>query len=432
MNVLHLSSYDINGGAARAAYRLHQGLQVNGVQSQMYVQEKLSGDRSVVGPSMSLMQGLARSKMTLDILPLKLLYRQWQRSDPFSLQWLPDRARAQINRLQPDLINLHWVGAGFIQPQTLAQLRQPLVWTLHDMWAFTGGCHYSGECDRYRESCGSCPALHSHSEQDITRQIWRCKAKAWSDLNLTIVSPSEWLAKSAASSSLLSTTRIEVIPNGIDTQGYRPIAQAFARSLLRLPLDKSLLLFGAMNATSDPRKGFQLLQPALQRLSRSGWGDRLELVVLGASAPERSEDLGFKVHYLGKLSDDLSLAVTYSAIDAVAVPSLQDNLPNVILEAMSCGSPCIGFNLGGIPDMIDHQGNGYLAQPFSVEDLATGIAWVLDDPDRTQKLSQCARAKTELAFNLELQARRYQSLYQELLGNREAYRHSHSLSKLEV
>jgi glycosyltransferase involved in cell wall biosynthesis len=416
VNVLHLSSYDINGGAARAAYRLHQGLQVNGVQSQMYVQEKFSGDRSVVGPSVSLMQGFARSKMTLDILPLKLLYRQWQRSDPFSLQWLPDRARTPINRLHPDVINLHWIGAGFIQPQTLAQIRQPLVWTLHDMWTFTGGCHYSGDCDRYRESCGSCPALHSHSEQDITRHLWRAKNKAWSDINLTIVSPSEWLAKSAASSSLLSTARIEVIPYGLDTQVYRPIPQHFARSLLQLPTDKTLLLFGAMNATSDQRKGFHLLQPALQKLSQSGWGDRLELVVLGASSPERPQDLGFKVHYLGKLSDDLSLAVTYSAIDAVAVPSLQDNLPNVILEAMSCGSPCIGFNLGGIPDMIEHQVNGYLVQPFSVEDLATGIAWVLGDKDRTQNLSQRARAKIELAFNLELQAHRYQSLYQELLA----------------
>jgi glycosyltransferase involved in cell wall biosynthesis len=432
VNVLHLSSYDINGGAARAAYRLHQGLQANGVDSQMYVQEKFSDDRSVVGPSVSLMQGLARSKMTLDTLPLKLLYRQWQRSDPFSLQWLPDRAIAQINRLQPDLINLHWIGAGFIQPQTLAKIQRPLVWTLHDMWPFTGGCHYSGDCDRYRESCGSCPALHSHSEQDITRQLWRSKAKAWSDLNLTIVSPSEWLAKSAASSSLFSTTRIEVIPNGINTHVYRPISQYLARSLLQLPPDKTLLLFGAMNATSEQRKGFHLLQPALQKLSQSRWSDRLELVVLGASSPESSQDLGFRVHYLGKLSDDLSLAITYSAVDAVAVPSIQDNLPNVILEAMSCGSPCIGFNLGGIPDLIEHQVNGYLVQPFSIEDLATGIAWVLNDKDRTKNLSQCARVKIERDFSLELQARRYQSLYQELLGTSQGKISSHSFRKLEV
>jgi glycosyltransferase involved in cell wall biosynthesis len=416
VNVLHLSSYDINGGAARAAYRLHQGLQTNGVLSQMYVQEKYGSDRSVVGPTVSLMQGWARSKTTLDILPLKLLYRQWRRSEPFSIQWLPDRARTPISRLQPDLLNLHWIGAGFIRPQTLTKIRQPLVWTLHDMWSFTGGCHYSGDCDRYQKNCGSCPALQSHSEHDLTRQLWRAKAKAWSALNFTIVSPSHWLAQCAASSSLLSTARIEVIPNGIDTQVYRPIPQPVARDLLQLPLDKKLLLFGAMNATSEHRKGFHLLQPALQKLKQSGWGDRLELVVLGSSAPERSQDLGFKVHYLGKLSDDLSLVATYSAVDAVAVPSTEDNLPNVILEAMSCGSPCIGFDLGGIADLINHRSDGYLARPLDVEDLASGIAWVLDHSERTQSLSQQARTKIEQSFNLELQARRYQALYQELLA----------------
>jgi glycosyltransferase involved in cell wall biosynthesis len=417
MKILHLSTTDIDGGAARAAYRLHQGLQAEGVQSQMLVQEASSGDRTVTAPKSSLMQGIARSKITLDVLPLKFLYPRWQRSDPFSLQWLPDRSYDQIQALQPDIINLHWIGAGFIRPQTIARLRQPLVWTLHDMWALTGGCHYSGACDRYQGRCGACPSLQSHSDADVTRWQWQAKAKAWSVANLTIVAPSEWLGKCAAASSLLGNHRIEVIPNGLDLQVYRPIPQAIARDLMRLPMDKKLLLFGAMNATSDPRKGFQLLQPAMQQLSQAGWGDRmhpLELVVLGANAPAQPLDLGFKIHYLGKLGDDLALAAAYSAVDAVVIPSLQDNLPNVVMEAMACGTPCIGFNLGGLPDMINHQTNGYLVRPLEVEDLAMGIQWVLGDGDRLNALSQQARFKAEQAFALGLQAQRYTQLFTEL------------------
>jgi glycosyltransferase involved in cell wall biosynthesis len=419
VNVLHLSSSDIKGGAARAAYRLHQGLKLSGMNSRMLVQEKSTGDYTVVGPKGELKQGIARSKVMLDKLPLKLMYRQRLPSNFFSLQWFPERSYSRIQTLQPDIINLHWIGSGFVQPQTMARLKQPLVWTLHDMWAFTGGCHYTGTCESYQKSCGACPALKSRTDQDITRWQWLIKSKAWSTLNMTIVAPSEWLAQCARSSSLLRNARIEVIPAGLDLQVYRPLPQVRARELMQFPMDKKLLLFSAMDATSDPRKGFQYLQLALQQLVQAGCCDRLELVVLGASPPAQPVDLGLKVHYLGNLSDDLALAATYSAVDAMVITSLQDNLPNVVLEAMACGTPCIGFKLGGIPDMIDHQINGYLANPLDVNDLANGINWVLDHADRLDVLSHEARAKTERAFALDIQIRRYQALYQELTRQRD-------------
>ncbi len=415
MNVLHLSAYDIKGGAARAAYRLHQGLKSLGVNSHMLVQEKSTADYTVVGPKGELRQAIARSKIMLDKLPLKLMHRQRPASNFFSLQWLPERSYHRIQTLQPDIINLHWIGSGFVRPQTMARLKRPLVWTLHDMWAFTGGCHYAGSCERYQHSCGICPALNSDADQDVTRWQWLTKSKAWSALNLTIVAPSEWLAQCAKSSSLLRHARIEVIPAGLDLQVYRPIPPVQARKLTQFPMDKKLLLFSAMDATSDPRKGFQYLQRALQQL-KAKWHDRLELVVLGASPPAQPVDLGLKVHYLGNLSDDLTLAATYAAVDAMVITSVQDNLPNVVLEAMACGTPCIGFKLGGIPDMIDHQINGYLAKPLDVDDLSHGINWVLDDVERLNRLSHQARAKTEQAFALERQSRRYQRLYQELLA----------------
>ncbi|AOY84347.1 MAG: glycosyltransferase [Moorea sp. SIO1G6] len=414
MKTLIVSSFDISGGAARAAYRLHQGLQSINLDSQILVQEKFSHDQTVIGPTIKLKEGLARMRWTFGALPQKLYP---QREDTtFTTQWLPDAVVPKVAQLQPDIINLHWICAGYVQIETIAKLKRPIVWTLHDMWPFTGGCHYNHDCDRYTASCGACPQLHSSKDWDLSRWVWQRKAKAWRNLDLTVVALSSWLAKCASASSLFQDLRIELIPNGIDTQKYRPIHQQVARELLSLPQDKQLILFGAVNATSDKRKGFELLQPALQELSQSGWRDQLELVIFGDSQPDNPPEFGFKTHYLGTLSDDLSLALVYAAADVFVAPSLQDNLPNTVMEAIACGTPCVAFNIGGMPDLIEHQKNGYLAQPYKIEALAQGIAWVLENTERHQKLSYRAREKVEKEFTLEIQARRYLSLFNEILS----------------
>ena len=412
MKVLLLNTSDITGGAARAAYRLHGGLQSIGVESQMLVQDKSSDDEAVTAPSKRLEQSIAKIRVAFDALPLKF-YRQ-RDNNSFSLQWLPDRIAPKINQLNPDVINLHWTNEAFIKVETLARFNRPLVWTLHDMWAFTGGCYYSQDCDRYTASCGDCPQLHSSKEWDLSRWVWQRKAKYWKNIDLTIVALSSWLSKCAKSSSLFRELRIEVIPNGLDISKYRPINQQVARELLNLPQNKHIVLFGSIWATNVKRKGFHLLQPALQDLSQSGWQDKLELVIFGASQPKAPPDFGFKVHYLGTLSDDLLLALTYSAADVFVLPSTQENLANTVMEAIACGTPCVAFNIGGMPDMIEHQKNGYLAQPYRIEDLAQGIAWVLENEERHQKLSDRAREKAEQEFTLEIQANRYLSLFSEL------------------
>lgn len=413
MKVLLLSHYDVAGGAARSAYRLHQGLHEIGIDSQMLVQDKSSDDKAVVAPTARIKQSISNSRVAFDALPLKF-YRQ-REAATFSLQWLPDGIAPKIANFQPDIINLHWINEGYIQIETLAKFKKPLVWTLHDMWAFTGGCHYSGNCDSYTLSCGNCPQLASSKDWDLSRWVWQRKLKAWKNLNLTVVTPSSWLAKCANSSSLFKNLRIERIPYGLDTQKYRPIARKNARELLGLPQDKQLILFGSLKATSDKRKGFDLLQDALQSLSKSGLQDKLELIIFGASQPENPPEFGFKTHYLGTLADDISLAAVYSAADVFVLPSVEDNLPNTVLEAIACGNPCVAFNIGGMPDMIEHQKNGYLAQPFKTEDLATGIAWVLENEERHYKLSQRARSKTEQEFSLDIQARKYSSLFHDIL-----------------
>ena len=409
MNILHLTKYEA-GGAGRAALRLHNSLLNANLDSKTLVQGRDSDLESVLTPPKEIeIYKLLQSELTSGVLK-----KFFHRTTPFSINVTPSFVIKKINSINPDIINLHWIGREFIKIEELQNLKAPLVWTMHDMWPFTGGCHYSGECDRYVNSCGVCPQLGNSNESDLTRWVYKRKSKAWNNLNLTVVSPSNWLADCAKSSSLFQNLRIEVIPNGLDIHKYKPWGRETARKFLNLPQDKQLILFGAFSATQDTRKGFQLLQPALQKLRETGWSETLELVVFGASQPENPPEFGFKAHYLGTLSDDLSLALLYSAADVFVSPSVQDNLPNTVMEAIACGTPCVAFKIGGMPDMIEHQKNGYLAQPYQIEDLAQGIAWVLEDKDRHQKLAYCAREKAEKEFSLEVQSRRYLSLYKDI------------------
>lgn len=412
MKVCIVSQSDGKAGGFAAAYRLHQGLRVSGADTTMLVGNKTRDDVTIFASQNKLAKGWEKLVPTLDALPLKL-YPQRDR-DSYSLEWLPDTISPHINRLAPDIINLHWINGGYVQIETIAKLKKPIVWTLHDMWAFTGGCHYSGKCDRYTQSCGYCPQLHSNINWDLSSWVWRRKAKAWQNLNLTIVTPSTWLAERAKDSSLFQGLRIEVIPNALDTQSYKKVDKHIARSILGLPLDKHIVLFGAVNATSTVRKGFHLLCPTLQLLSQSQWQDKIELVIFGASQPLDSPKFGFKTHYLGRLNDDLSLSLVYAAADVFVAPSIEDNLPNTVMEALACATPCVAFKIGGMSDLIEHQQNGYLAQPFMVEDFAQGISWIIAERDRYSKLSERSRQKVEQEFTLSVQSKRYLSLFQNL------------------
>jgi glycosyltransferase involved in cell wall biosynthesis len=413
LNALLLSIADDGGGAARAAHRLHQSLRTADIDSHLLVQTKVTDDPTTITLQNKIEKGLASIRPAINAIPLKLFTQA--DSKTYSLQWLPERVTKKVNQLTPDLINLHWICDGFLRIETLTKFKTPIVWTLHDMWSFTGGCHYSGECDRYTENCGHCPQLGSVQSSDFSSWVWQRKQKALKTLNLTLVTPSQWLANCAQSSSLLKGYRVKVIPNGLDLKIYKPIDSQLARQILNLPQDKQLILFGAIKATSDRRKGFHLLQPALQNLKQLRNNADIQIVVIGSSAPMQPIDLGFETHYLGTLKDDYSLALAYAAADVFVAPSVQDNLPNTVLEAIACGTPCVAFEIGGMPDLINHKSNGYLAQPFEVEDFAQGINWVLGDRERWQTLSEAARTKAEQEFSLELQASRYRDLFHELV-----------------
>ena len=415
MKVLHLSESD-SGGAGRATLRLHQGLQRIGVDSQILVQLKYSDNKAVLAPRTTFGKFCAKLKLLehLDALPLKL-YPQRKAGD-FSLQWLPDRIASKVAQFAPDVVNLHWVCHGYLAIETVAKFNKPLVWFLTDMWPFTGGCHYSQECSRYQKSCGACPLLNSNKKNDLSYWVWQRKAKAWKALNLTIVTPSTWLAQCAGSSSLFQGRPIEVIHPGLDLTRYKPIEQRFARNVLNWPQDKQIILFTALYPTTDRRKGFHLLQPALHSLSKAGWQEKLELMIFGLSQPEYPIDVGLKSSYISRLYDDISLAMMYSAADVTVVPSIQESFGQTASESLACGTPVVAFNATGLQDIVEHQKNGYLAQPYQSEDLARGLVWVLENKERYQKLCDRARQKAEQQFSLDIQARRYVSLYRTLLS----------------
>jgi glycosyltransferase involved in cell wall biosynthesis len=408
-----VSTFDREGGAARAAYRLHQGLKELGEDSRMLVQFKTSDDVTVMGSDTKIAKGVALLRPDLDSLPAR--FYSIQPGNLFSSQWLPDFLPKSINSIQPDILHLHWICRGFMRIETLSKLKSPLVWTLHDSWAFTGGCHYPFECTRYTERCGVCPQLLSRKESDLSRRVWDRKQSGWRNVRIHIVTPSRWLAGCARSSSLFRNSRIDVIPNGIDTEIYKPVDKAFARKVLGLPDNRRLLLFGSANAAKDPRKGFQFLLPALERLRESRWHEKTELMVFGSSAIDGANQTGYKTRFFGPLHDDISLSLVYAAADAFIAPSVQDNLPNTVMEAMACGTPCIAFDIGGMPDMIDHRTNGYLAKPFDVENLAGGIAWLLEDANRLGDLSRAARDKVAREYSLRFIAARYLDIYREAI-----------------
>ncbi|GAB4517382.1 MAG: glycosyltransferase family 4 protein [Anaerolineae bacterium] len=410
---LMVSTSDIRGGAARATFRLHQGLRALGVGSYLLAFRRLSGDSAVVRVPGKLALQRVKFSTWADRYPLSL-YPRRDKHHHWSVNLTPNGIAEQINYLNPSLVHLHWVGDGFVPIGALKHINVPILWTLHDMWTFTGGCHYTGGCEGYQTRCGHCPQLKSNMTFDLSRVIMRSKEKHWRGLNLTVITPSRWLAECVKASSLLHQARVEVIPNGLDLEKYKPLDKATARHMLGLPQDKHLILFGALQSLTDTRKGAHHLHRALAQLAQTHH-ESTEVVIFGAPKPPHPPDFGLKAHYLGTLYDDLSLAMMYAAADVFVAPSVQDNLPNTVMEALACGTVCVAFNIGGMPDMISHCENGYLATPFEADDLAQGVRWLLEDDARRAHMGQRARRDVEARFELGVIARRHVDLYQEVL-----------------
>jgi glycosyltransferase involved in cell wall biosynthesis len=397
------------GGSATATKRIHRALRSIGVDSQMLVQEKSTSDGTIAGPSGKLETAWSLARPHVDMLPLRF----YGRTNGFAVNWLPERMNERIEEIDPDLVHLNWTGRGTMSIRSIGQIDRPVVWRFPDMHAMTGGCHYANGCDGFEDKCGSCPQLDSESNLDLSRFNWLRKNRHWEDLDLTIVTPSNWLAEQAERSSLFGDHRIEVIPNALDTEVYKPRDSSVGRELFGLPEDKRLVLFGAVDPMGDHRKGADLLKEALQSLS----GDlkNVELVIFGSDEPENPPDFGFPTNYVGYLHDDPSLALLYSAADVMVVPSRYEGFGQTVSESMACGTPVVAFDAAGPRDIIIHEETGYLAEPYNPLDLGIGIGFVLKGKRHQNGLEIASRNFAAKRYNPATIGQDYKDLYRTLL-----------------
>lgn len=307
--------------------------------------------------------------------------------------FLPSRIASAINASSADLVHLHGVGAEFMSVEDIGRIRKPVVWTLHDMWAFCGAEHVAVDepTARWRHGYRSDNRPAEHRGLDIDRWTWWRKRRAWTR-TMHLITPSRWLAACARGSALMGEWPVRVIPNTLDTQRFQPWPRDTARRLFGLPpAEVPLILFGAKGGTQDPNKGWDLLQPALVSIAKSHPG--VEAVVFGQSAPAFPPALGMPVHWMGHLTDEATVAMLYSAVDVTVVPSRQENLPQLATEAQCCACPVVAFRTTGCPDAVEHMESGYLATPFDSEDLAAGIRWLLNDRQRRESVGKAGRER---------------------------------------
>jgi glycosyltransferase involved in cell wall biosynthesis len=423
MKIIQLNTYDIDGGAARAAYRLHRGLIEIGQKSRLLTTSKRSRDETV-----SLLSPQPRTGES-DSDYLSLIQKHYISANRtplsntlFSLPY-PGLDLTQLQDiLAADIINLHWI-AHFQSPVTLKKLLdlgKPVVWTLHDMWAFTGGCHYASGCNQYQEDCTNCPQL-AQDHYHLASAILKDKLDRLTHANLTIVTPSQWLAELARNSRLFRHHRVEVIPYSLETDIFVPLVKATAKQRLGIAPDTMTLLAGAGDG-NERRKGFSELLQALEICGEDDrWRDivktgRVTLLCFGVPN-ERLHSLDLPVVFLGRITSDEKLSEIYSAADLFILPSLEDNLPNTLLESMSCGTPVIAFPVGGIPDIVENGVTGRILSTINPKEMAQAIIECAGDQALCWQMGEKSRQVMESHHALPVQAKHYLDLYRDLLEN---------------
>ena len=420
MRVLIINTSERTGGAAIAANRLMDALRNNGIQAKMLVRDKQTNQVTVIGLKKSwwkVWQFLWERIVIWKANHFKQhnLFEADIANTGTNITTLPEFTQAEV-------VHLHWVNQGMLSLKDIRRIidsGKPIVWTMHDMWPFTGICHYAGECEKYTSQCEHCPILYKGHKKDLSYQTFRKKEKTLKGSHISFVACSQWLERMAKQSHLLQDQFVTNIPNAINTNLFKPRDKASAREKLHLPLDKKLLLFGSVK-TTDKRKGIDYLVEACKILSSTQpqFCQNLGVVILGKQSELYESLFPFPIYSLGYVNNEKELVDIYNAVDLYVTPSLQDNLPNTIMEAMACGVPCVGFNIGGIPEMIDHLHNGYVADYKSAEDFANGILWTLDEGEY-QSLSEEAHRKVSSSYSESAIARKYIHIYNKIIGNHE-------------
>ena len=418
MRVLIVNTSEKTGGAAVAANRLMEALNNNGVKAKMLVAQKQTDQITVAETSGKL---AARWHFLRERLAV-FCHLRFQRKHLFEI----DIANSgfDITRLpefrEADVIHLNWINQGMLSLQSLRKIvrsGKPVVWTMHDLWPATGICHYARTCSAFRTGCRNCVLLPGHGGvNDIAHRVWERKHKLYNNSNIHFVTCSRWLEEQARGSALLSGQSVTAIPNAIDMRTFCPSDRAEARQHHHLPADKRIILFASQRLT-DERKGMPYFVEAVNKLvaANPDMAANTCVALMGSHSEEIEQQLALPVFPLGYLSDERSIAMAYAAADLYVLPSLEDNLPNTVMEAMACALPVVAFRVGGLPEMIEHKRTGYLARFKDAADLAEGIRWVLADADAAA-LGQAALRKVAQNYSQQSVAMRYIEVYNELIA----------------
>ena len=416
MKILHLNTYKDNGGAGKAASRLNRALQQQDVDSELWVNFSFGKDQDESNFSAGILRrGIAAAGIILEQAAAKWLLKPLK--TPFSFPvWGKDISNHPAV-MKADILHLHWINHGFLKPVDLAELgklNKPIVWTFHDSNAFTGGCHVRYSCDHFENECGNCPLLKNSNPKDWSHRIWKQKEKAYKNLDIHVIAPSNWMADSVKRSKLLGNRPVVVIPNTLNTSVFKPLPKAAAKKALGIDENKFVMLSGFMPSRNDLHKGTPYLLEALEIISKQIPPENIELIIFGNRDEKNVPHFPVKTTFLGRIDEEARLAECYSAADIFLAPSLEDNLPYTVMESLACGTPVVAFTTGGIPDMVIHQVNGYLAKYRSAEDLAAGINWVYNHPQK-KRLNENARRAVEEKFSEAVIARQHIDLYESLL-----------------
>ncbi len=418
MKVVTVSTYDIKGGAAKAAYRLHRGIVQGGHAGSMLVRIKNSSDDSVIQAELndSVSQRIEAFSLHTFIQKRYIDKRRTSRSNTiFSLAYPGYDVSETAVIVDADIINIHWINL-FQSITTLKKifdLGKPIVWTLHDQWAFTGGCHYSAGCQGYYEDCSPCPQL-SIDPFNLPAAILKDKIESSRCANLTVVTPSQWLADCARKSSLFRNARIEVIPNSVETDLFYPVDKDAAKKALNISPETRTILFGAETG-NESRKGFNELIRAFKQCEFEN-ASKVRLLIFGEPNQEL-QSLNIPVTSFGYIESQQMLRNVYSAADLFVLPSLEDNLPNTMLESMACGTPVVAFNIGGMPDLIENSRTGLTVTPFDCGELGKAIARFLkENPDSLKSMNRNCSDLIRQYYTQEKQAEKYLSLYEDMLS----------------
>jgi glycosyltransferase involved in cell wall biosynthesis len=404
MKVLQINQSDIIGGAGIAGYRLHQGLLNKNIESKLLVGNVKTEDK--------LVQKVPRQG--------KLATQISQFTNKLGFNYIHLLNTFEILKhsfyKEADILNFHNLHSGYFNYLAIPQLteKKPAVYTLHDMWSFTGHCAYSYDCNKWQTGCGNCPYPDTYPKirRDSTKWEWKLKNWVYEQTNLTIVTPSKWLAEQAKL-SMLNRFEIHCIPNGIETNAYQPLEQENCRQILGISQGKKVLMFAA-DSLRDSRKGGDLLKSALLQLPKT-LKEELVLLIMGSGGENIAKTLEIETVNLGYLTSDRLKSMAYSAADLFIFPTRADNLPLVLQESMACGTPMISFDIGGVADLVRQGVTGYLAKSENASDFATGIMELLEDNNLRKKMGENSRRIALEEYPLELQVEKYIELYSQIL-----------------